>query len=160
MPDEAPHPGQMIRAIRSGFGQADQARVLQGLAHGILDDAASAFTEIPPLAGAAVCPMYILFAHGPAAFYFQALIARAKRGIDETIVSYESTRAPAPSLYDIEQMEAILGGAESHFSAHLFRLIKRCDAEHRDRLRLVYPAHVAAVENWETPAPPPPPIQF
>jgi hypothetical protein len=54
-----------------------------------------------------------------------------------------------PTQYDLENVEAILAGKESHFSAHLYRLISRADHEHRTRLRQVYPGHVAAFEKWE-----------
>jgi hypothetical protein len=57
---------------------------------------------------------------------------------------------PRPSERDVQDIEKLLiDPAENHLSAHLFRLIKRMDGEHRERLRRVYPHHVAAVEKWE-----------
>jgi hypothetical protein len=57
------------------------------------------------------------------------------------------------SAFDADHVGEILADRErgnySNFSAHVIRLLKKADAHQRERLRMIYPDHVAAVERWE-----------
>ncbi len=53
-----------------------------------------------------------------------------------------------PSDFDRENMEAIIAGHGTWFSAHLLRLIARADSENIARLRLGFPDHVQAYIDW------------
>lgn len=52
------------------------------------------------------------------------------------------------SDYDREKMGDIVAGHGDWFSAHLFRLIAKADFENRAKLRLAFPEHVRAWEQW------------
>lgn len=54
-----------------------------------------------------------------------------------------------PSDFDVANMtEIITNDFGDWFSADLLRLIRHADSENREKLRLVYPEHVAAYEKW------------
>jgi hypothetical protein len=68
------------------------------------------------------------------------MYARRARGVEELV----------PSLRDVQEIERVISDPrENHFSAWLFRLIKKADFENRERLRDVYPLHVEALVRWE-----------
>jgi len=63
----------------------------------------------------------------------------------------ERAQLPRPSERDVQEIEKLLiDPKETHLTAHLFRLIKKMDREHRERIRQVYPHHVEAIEHWES----------
>jgi hypothetical protein len=59
------------------------------------------------------------------------------------------------SDYDRQNIGRIIGGEGvpgdyfTNFSSHLLRLIKKADPDNRRAIALVYPEHVAALEEWE-----------
>lgn len=56
---------------------------------------------------------------------------------------------PIPSDYDVENLSDILTGRLGDwFDADLFRLIRHADGENRELLRMVYPLHVRAYEQY------------
>ena len=52
------------------------------------------------------------------------------------------------SAHDREKMDEIMTGYGDWFSARLLRLIAKADLENRARLRLAFPEHVQAYEEW------------
>lgn len=52
------------------------------------------------------------------------------------------------SDYDRANLDKILAGHGDWFSAKLMRLIMKADKENRSRLRLGFPDHVQAYENY------------
>ncbi len=52
------------------------------------------------------------------------------------------------SDFDRDNMEAILCGYGSWFTAHLLRLIAKADAVNREKIRAAFPEEVAAYEEW------------
>lgn len=58
---------------------------------------------------------------------------------------------PKPTVWDVGHIgDFITSGTHyDHFSAHLFRLIRKADSHNRRRLRDAFPDHVAAYEAWE-----------
>jgi hypothetical protein len=52
------------------------------------------------------------------------------------------------SQYDRDNLEDILAGHGSWFTAQLLRLIAKADDSNRDRLRAGFPAEVEAYERW------------
>lgn len=46
-------------------------------------------------------------------------------------------------------MADILAGNGDWFTAYLLRLIKKADRQNREKLNRIFPAEVAAVEEWE-----------
>lgn len=59
------------------------------------------------------------------------------------------TTENGPSVYDKANMDNILAGYGTWFSAHLFRLIAKADHLNKERLRLAFPDHVATFEEWQ-----------
>ena len=58
------------------------------------------------------------------------------------------------SPHDEANIGRILGGYGDWFSAHLLRLIMKADSGNKERIRQVFPDHVAAYENYiNTPEP-------
>lgn len=56
-----------------------------------------------------------------------------------------------PSTFDRESIEHILKnpkGSADWFGAHVIRLVSRADLWQRERIRIIYPEHVAAYEEW------------
>jgi len=53
------------------------------------------------------------------------------------------------SPFDRENLSWIMAGHGDWFTAHLLRLIKKADPQHRARLALGFPDEVWAVEKWE-----------
>lgn len=53
------------------------------------------------------------------------------------------------SQHDREHMQELLAGYGDWFSAHLLRLIAKCDKDNLETLRSVYPDHVEAYEQWK-----------
>lgn len=52
------------------------------------------------------------------------------------------------SDFDRRNIGPIMAGEGDWFSAVLLRLIAKADLANRSRLRLVYPEHVQAYEEW------------
>lgn len=79
---------------------------------------------------------------------FDALEARLRRAIETPV-------APIiPDLHDKLNVGDLLNDhRETHFSAHLVRLIAKADAQQREVLRAAYPEHVAMFEAWQVGAP-------
>lgn len=73
--------------------------------------------------------------------------------VDPALLSpaYMTEGVREPSSFDVEHLGAIVEDAPgfTNFDAHLFRLIKKGDRDERERLRVVYPHHVEALEQWE-----------
>lgn len=56
-----------------------------------------------------------------------------------------------PSEFDRESIEHILKnpkGDADWFGAHVIRLVSRADLWQLERIRIIYPEHVAAYEEW------------
>ena len=53
------------------------------------------------------------------------------------------------SDFDKQNLDRILGGYGDWFSAKLMRLIMKADKENRERLRLAFPDHVEAYEEYQ-----------
>jgi|SRR5579862_6696772 len=51
--------------------------------------------------------------------------------------------------FDLDNFNEIIAGGADHFSAHLYRLIKKADYENRLKLMSVFPRHVEVLELWE-----------
>jgi hypothetical protein len=60
----------------------------------------------------------------------------------------DGTVIPAPNAWELKNVEAIIQGHGSDFSAHLFRLLARADRDNLQRMRLSAPHHVDAVVAW------------
>jgi len=52
------------------------------------------------------------------------------------------------SNFDRENMEELLAGHGDWFSAKLMRLIMKADRENKERLRLAFPDHVQAYDDY------------
>lgn len=52
------------------------------------------------------------------------------------------------SQFDIDNVDAIIGGHGDWFSAKLIRLIAKADLGNRERLRMGFPEEVALYERW------------
>lgn len=50
--------------------------------------------------------------------------------------------------YDLKRIPEILNGEGDWFSAQLIRLIGKADDGNRERLRIAFPDHVAAFDDW------------
>lgn len=59
-----------------------------------------------------------------------------------------TAREPVVSEYDRSAIHRILTGEGSWFTAHLLRLIARCDLQQRNNLATLYPDAVALYEEW------------
>jgi hypothetical protein len=59
-----------------------------------------------------------------------------------------SQNALIPNDYERNNVGEILDSSSGDFFAHLLRLISRADPKNKERLRLVYPHHVACYEAW------------
>lgn len=55
---------------------------------------------------------------------------------------------PEPSDFDLDNLRDILAGDYDWFDAYLFRLILKADGHNKERLRMVYPLHVKAFEDY------------
>lgn len=53
-----------------------------------------------------------------------------------------------PSDFDKAHMADILAGMGDWFSSELLRLIAKADSSNRAKLRLAFPEHVEAYEEW------------
>jgi len=58
------------------------------------------------------------------------------------------TGGMVPSDYDRAHVGEILRGHGTWYGAHLLRLVSLADAQERERLRSIYPEHVAAWEAY------------
>lgn len=52
------------------------------------------------------------------------------------------------SQFDIDNVDAIIGGHGSWFTAELLRLIAKADINNRQRLRVAFPDEVHLWESW------------
>jgi len=52
------------------------------------------------------------------------------------------------SNFDRENMDRLLAGYGDWFSAKLMRLIMKADRENKERLRIAFPDHVQAYEDY------------
>jgi len=52
------------------------------------------------------------------------------------------------SEFDRKNMERILAGEFDWFSAKLMRLIRKADRENKERLRIAFPDHVQAYDDY------------
>jgi len=48
------------------------------------------------------------------------------------------------------EMESAMSGHGTWFTSHLLRLIAKADHENMERIRLGFPASVAAYERWQS----------
>ena len=72
------------------------------------------------------------------------LASRATAAPDSLILG--SLMVTAKHAFDLHR--ALFDGKADWFSAVLFRLILKADGHNTERLRLGFPEHVAAVEEW------------